>query len=355
MHSNRYTAAPGRKHRNLPRVLAATAAMLCIAALLLVLSVVQSHTAAAVRNRDGFRLRSGENVFYSAAGNGLAAATTTGAQLFNASGKCAASADFAMTEPMCAAGTQLAVFWDAGQNGIHALYPDGSAAESATEGGVYFAYVNETGLITVLTDKDGYRGSVVVYDTDLTPLFRWDASSVTPVSARTTGKGLLCVNGAGDDGGYLRFFRIDREEMQAEFFAPGELIVDFGFLSADGTLLSEHRLGNAHLSAFSLSGDFAAVAAASGLGGGETVITAFSPSGEPLGSFTAPLEAAAMSSCGSQLLVLFTGEESTLFSSALEEIVSYQPPEDVRQVFLCSDSRALFAGASGVVQIDFNR
>ena len=91
------------------------------------------------------------------------------------------------------------------------------------------------------------------------------------------------------------------------------------------------------------------------IGGGETVITAFSPSGEPLGSFTAPLEAAAMSSCGSQLLVLFTGEESTLFSSALEEIVSYQPPEDVRQVFLCSDSRALFAGASGVVQIDFNR
>ena len=108
MHSNRYTAAPERKHRNLPRVLAATAAMLCIAALLLVLSVVQSHTAAAVRNRDGFRLRSGENIFYSAAGNGLAAATTTGAQLFTASGKCAASADFAMTEPMCAAGTQLA-------------------------------------------------------------------------------------------------------------------------------------------------------------------------------------------------------------------------------------------------------
>ena len=278
MHSNRYTAASERKHRNLPRVLAATAAMLCIAALLLVLSVVQSRTAVAARNRDGFQLRSGENVFYAAAGNGLAAATTSGAQLFTANGKCAASADFSMAEPMCAGGSQLAVFWDAGQNGIHALYPDGSTAESATEGGVYFADVNETGLITVLTDKDGYRGSVVVYDTDLTPLFRWDASSVTPVSARTTGKGTLCVNGAGEDGGYLRFFRIDREEMQAEFFSPGELIVDFGFLSngsiaavtesalcflsADGSLLSEHRLGNAHLSAFLLRGDFAAVAAA---------------------------------------------------------------------------------------------
>ena len=67
MHSNRYTAAPERKHRNLPRVLDATAAMLCIAALLLVLSVVQSHTAAAVRNRDGVLLLSVDNVFYSSA------------------------------------------------------------------------------------------------------------------------------------------------------------------------------------------------------------------------------------------------------------------------------------------------
>ena len=118
MHSNRYTAAPEQKHRSFTRVIAASAAMLCIAALLLVLSVVQSRTAAAVRNRDGFQLRSGDDIFYAAAGNGLAAATTTGAQLFTANGKCAASADFAMAEPMCAGSTQLAVFWDAGQNGI---------------------------------------------------------------------------------------------------------------------------------------------------------------------------------------------------------------------------------------------
>lgn len=62
-----------------------------------------------------------------------------------------------------------------------------------------------------------------------------------------------------------------------------------------------------------------------------------------------------MSQNGSQLLVLFTGEESTLFTSSLEEIVSYQPDADVRQAFLCSDSRAIFGSASGIVQIDFNR
>ena len=370
MHSNGYTAAPERKRRSMSRVLAASAALLAVAVLLLVLSIVQSRTAA-VRNRDGFQLRNGTSAAYAAAGNGLAAVTTTGAQLFTANGKCAASLDFASDAPMCAGSTQLAVFADAGKSGVRALYPDGSDREAPTEGGVYFLDVNESGLVTVLTDKEGYRGSAAVFDTDLTPLFRWDASSVTPVSARTTAKGLLCVNGAGEDGGYLRFFRIDREEMLAEFFLPGELIVDFGFLpdgtvaavtqtalcfvSADGTLLSEHRLDAAHLSAFSLSGEFAAVAAASGLGGGRTVITTFSPSGEPLGSYSAPLDVSAMSQNGSQLLVLFTGEESTLFTSSLEEIVSYQPDADVRQAFLCSDSRAIFGGASGIVQIDFNR
>ena len=371
MHSNRYTAAPERKSRSAVRVLAASAAMLCIAALLLVLSIVQSRAAAAARNRDGFRLQIGTAVCYAAAGNGLAAVSQSGAQLFTASGKCAASLELSAEEPVCAGSAQLAVVFDAGKSGIHALYPDGTTAEAATDGGVYFADVNESGLVTVLTDKDGYRGSVAVFDDDLTPLFRWDATSVTPVSARTTAKGLLCINGAGDDGGYLRFFRIDREEMQSELFLPGELIVDFGFLSdgtiaavtenalcfvsPDGTLLSEHRLDGAHLSAFSLSGSFAAVAAETGLGGGRNVITAFSHSGEPLGSFSAPLSVSSMTQSGSQLLVLFTGEEATLFTSAMEEIVSYQPPEDIRQAFLFPDSRALFTGPSGIIQMDFNQ
>ena len=101
MHSNGYTAAPERKRRSMSRVLAASAALLAVAVLLLVLSIVQSRTAA-VRNRDGFQLRNGTSAAYAAAGNGLAAVTTTGAQLFTANGKCAASLDFASDAPMCA-------------------------------------------------------------------------------------------------------------------------------------------------------------------------------------------------------------------------------------------------------------
>ena len=63
----------------------------------------------------------------------------------------------------------------------------------------------------------------------------------------------------------------------------------------------------------------------------------------------------ALSVGGEELLALFTGEESTLFSSALEELVSYQPEEGVTQVFLTPGGMAYYAGPGGVTQIDFSR
>ena len=53
MHSNGYTAAPERKRRSMSRVLAASAALLAVAVLLLVLSIVQSRTAAVRNRREG--------------------------------------------------------------------------------------------------------------------------------------------------------------------------------------------------------------------------------------------------------------------------------------------------------------
>ena len=78
-------------------------------------------------------------------------------------------------------------------------------------------------------------------------------------------------------------------------------------------------------------------------------------SGKLLGSTPAPGSVRALHCCGERLLVLFTGEESTLYTSDLEELISFQPEEDVSQVFLLPDGRAFFAGDSGVTQIDFTR
>ena len=169
----------------------------------------------------------------------------------------------------------------------------------------------------------------------------------------------------------LCFFRIDSEHEQARFMQPGELILDVGFLSdgtaaavtgqrlllvrPDGTLAADRSFDGRHLDAFSLQGDAAFVATLTGYGGGQGLLTAYDAQGGILGSVAAPRHVDALSTDGERLLALFTGEESTLFSTDLAEIVSYQPEEGVDRVFLTHGGMAYFAGPEGVTQIDFGR
>ena len=369
MHSKEYESPP---RRSPSRVMAASVVLLIIAVLLLVVSIVESrHTLPFFRDRNAFSLDSGSSVTYAAAGTGLAAASDEHIQLFSSRGKCVAEADVSMTEPACAGSALLGVYYDVGQPGIHALYPDGTVRQTETPGPVYFADVNETGLITVLLEKSGYKGSVMVYDTDLTPLFRWDAGSGYPVAARISPDDRLCVSTVAAQGSDLHFFRIDREEEQALFSVSGDVILDFGFLSdgtvaavaedqlllvrGDGTLAASHPFDGRHLDAWWLRGSFAAVSTVTGLDGGSAVLSTLDSQGHILGSRTAPRDVIALSGAEDRLLVLYAGEESTLFSSDLEEDISYQPGENMTRVFLSADGRAIFAGDTGAVQIDFDR
>lgn len=362
---------PSVSRRGSARILVASAFLLAAAALLLVLSILESGRLPTLRGRNGFRLEGGEKIFYAQAGNGLAAATTEHIQLFSSGGKCAAKMPVDMTDPACAGSSLVGVYYDVGQEGIIALYPDGSVRQAQTEGPVVYADVNETGLVTVLLEKRGYKGCVMVYDTDLSPLFRWDAGSGYPLTAHISREDVLCVNCAAEGGSALRFFRIDREAEQAAFSSPGELILDFGFLSdgtvcavtenrmlflrPDGTLSAEHDFAGEHLDAFWLRGDFAVLATVTGRSGGSALLTTLDSRGGVLGQRRTDRDVTALSAAGEKVLVLFSGRESTLYSSALEEDVSFQPEEDVKQIFLFSDYRALFGGAEQVRRIDFSR
>jgi len=344
--------------------------LLAIAVLLLIFSIMQTRRPAA-GSQNGFLVQGGQSPFYAAAGNGLAVATTDSIQLFASNGRCAASAQVESLSPVCSGSALLGIYYDLESSRIYALYPDGSRRETELDGTPLFADVNETGLASVLWEKTDGRSCVMVYDTDLTPLFRWDAGVALPLTARVSKDDILCVNCVSAEGGSLRFFRIDREDALGSYTAPGELILDFGFLSdgtvaavtedrlllirSGGELIAEHPFEGSHLSAFYLQGDFAAVATATGLSGGSEVLTTLDSAGQILGSCSAPRNTQALSASGDRLLVLFTGEEATLYSKTLQELVSYQPESDVTQIFLCGDGMAFFTGASGVTQIDFSR
>ena len=349
------------------RIFAATAVLLAVALLLLILSVVQTRKPSSTLRQNGFLSPEDRADCYADAGNGLAAAGPRRLCLYSSSGKCVAQTEAAMDSPICVGSAQLGAYYDLGKPGLHTLYPDGSHRYTETDGAVSFADVNETGLITVLLEKSESQEIVMVYDADLTPLFRWDVGHGIPLIARTGGEDRLCVSTITREGSQLHFFRIDRTQELTELSFPGEILVDFDHLS-DGTLavVLESRIVfidpdgqllystdySGHLEAWSLCGDFAAVATVSPAAG-RGVLLSLASDGDILGQIPAPLHIGALAAQRDELLVLFDGGESTLYDPALQELVSYQPEEDVTQIFLTPNGMAFFAGASGVTLVEF--
>ena len=97
------------------------------------------------------------------------------------------------------------------------------------------------------------------------------------------------------------------------------------------------------------------MATVSGSGGGQSRLTTLDASGQVMAGIDAAGHAESVAAAGDMLLVLFTGQESTLYEADLTEIVSYQPEEGVNRIFLTRGGMAYFAGPEGVTQIDFGR
>lgn len=368
MHSKVYTMNNSTASRPRMRVFWATTALLAIAVLFLGLSLGQSFSRSH-KPDVVFSLSAGSDPAYAAAGAGLAAVNSTEAVLFSSGGARAAEAAVDYAVPACCASRYLSVFYDVGQPQFLTMTPDGKTQTVSAEGDVTFAHVNENAILTVISEKDGFKGCVMVYDRDLTPLFCWDAGSGYPVSARVSADDILCINTVSSDGSALHLFRIDRENDLAVYSVPEELILDFGFLN-DGTIaavtedrliflntageeIASHDFGGQTLCAFDLDGRFASVATGSGLAGSRAVITTLAPDGEILSSISTAQEVYALSSAGDELLVLY-GSEATLYSSRLEEDISRQSKETICQILLNADGSAYLCGLSGVHLVDLD-
>lgn len=366
-HSNRYTDSPTACRVSTVRVIAAVGVMLAIAVLLLIMSVFQGRRPAAAGIQNGFLPQAGEKTFYAAAGNGLACASTDGAALYSQSGKCVARADFPMGDPACAGSALVSIYYSLGAPGLCALYPDGTGRNWETPGQVAFVQVNKNGVITVLLEENDTLGTVYVLDTDLTPLFCWEAGTALPLSARTSLEDVLCVCCVSAAESTLRFFRIDRMDEQFRFTLPEKLIVDFAFLDGggvaavtdtelilldgQGNVTARHSYGENHLNVWALGSDLIALATVSDYEEGSAVLTTLDSRGNVLANVSAVQSVDALAIGDGAVLALFTGGESTLFDAMLKEQVSYQPESDVTQIFLTPDGIAYFAGDTGVTEM----
>lgn len=333
------------QRRLLRRLAAAFGTLLLVCAALLVFlyrdhlsaeglrSLFQSGTAR-TQPAEPFQYENGASQSFARAGDGLAVASASGAQLFNDRGLIAASLNVPMASPAAAASKTLAVFYDVGGSACFAAGFDGSVTQLDAGQSVISASVNDSGYFTVISEEPGTKGLVRVFDPKCSPVYEWYSGSGYPLRAWVgpddRALAALCVD---TQGSVLHLFTLSSEEEKASVRYDGELLFDMKFLSSDricavgerglrfagvsGEEIARYDFGENVLGAYDFgSTGFAAVCLSEQATGGGTLVT-LDRDGNILGSTETDGAVTALSA-GNRRLLIATAGSLSLYSSQME-------------------------------------
>ena len=286
------------------------------------------------QSSEPFQYENGASQSFARAGDGLAVASASGAQLFNERGRLCASLNIPMTSPAAAASRALALFYDVGGSSCYAAGFDGEIRQLDAGQSVLSASVNDSGYITVISEEPGTKGLVRVFDPDCDLVYEWYSGSGYPLRARVGPDdrtlAVLCLDA---EGSVLRLFTLGSEEEKASLRYDGELLFDLAFLSSDriccvgepglrftgasGDEIARYELGENILEAYDFGNTgFAAVYISGQDTGGGTLVT-LDRDGGILGSAETGGAVTALSA-GSRRLLTVTAGSLSLYSSQLE-------------------------------------
>lgn len=279
-----------------------------------------------------YTYETGSQQMFSLMGNELAIASTTGLQLLDGSGKSILREVFSMTKPAVCTSDKCCVFYDIGGTAIRVV-KSGKSSTIAREAPVTSVSLSSGGYIAVSGEEDGYKGSVIVYDEALKPIYKWYSGSAYPLDAAVSPENdELAVLTVGENGSEIHLFRLDSEKETSTVKLDGELAFRLHYAkNGDFCVLSEKNLrfyapGGKALSTFAFSSgtldnyafgtDFTVVALGKYVSGGSTELTSLGPDGKKLGNMTLSEAPTALSLQGRKLLVL-AGDAATVYDNAL--------------------------------------
>ena len=319
---------------------------------------------------DAYEVLPGSELCYSAAQNTLAVVSTGGWQLFDSSGRLIASDTTTMTTPVCITSDAVSVFYSTGDTVLQLVDANGCGSKLETDGAIRFVDVNQGGQLTVITDRDGYKGSVTVYSQELKPLFQWDAGTDLPLCARLSPKGQVAISCLTEEGSRLIIFRTDRQEPVYQQNFTGERILDMAFTAENRiALLTDTSMylynldkGTAQTLTptesypvlFDSSSELAAVVCTTECFGGTGTLYALSNKGKGHYALSLP-ETVLDISVRKNRILLLTENELILCSRRLETIASLSLRQKAQHIFLRPDNTALAVGSHGVECYDFGR
>lgn len=358
----KHAVTPSRKKK---RLISAVTVLVILAALFVFLyrDELFSKTATNAHNiasGEPFTYENGSDQSFALMGDWLAISSSTGLQLLDENGETFSRQVFSMGEPCVSAGGGTCVFYDVGGTALRAFF-DENYVEMDSENNIIAVNVNSQGWFAVTTEEAGYKGSVVVYDNNGDPAYKWYSGTgyvldavVTPDCSRMVA---LTVEGSGSS---IHFFRLTDEEEYATASLPAELCFDMAcsdsgsiYVLSDSTLHFFDKNGSEdkafsfednYLVDYEFSENFCALVLSKYISGSEVTITSFSSGGRQLGSADLSYSPACLSSQGSKLLVFGT-YGLCLFDKDMDVVKESSPVYGYKSALLMSDGQILLLAA----------
>lgn len=287
----------------------------------------------------------------------LAVAADSGLYVFDPTGEIALTRLYAWQNQALTSAGQYGAVYDVGGDTVIFFKEDKLLTELSSPYPIVSVSVNDLGYVAVCAEAEGYKGSVTVYNSLGTAIYRWSAGNARVLSAKVSGRDQLLVLTIGSGGSRLVLLRLDSEELQAEYTFPG-LMIDMTFTESGITAVTTTSLiglsgqleerwtkdfAGRFLERYALSGGFAVIALTDYQVGGGRTVESWSASGGSRGVI-ALLDAPMDMDIRDGRVAVLTADRVTVYSDDLEETAKYDCGFGAEHVSLRPDGSVICAG-----------
>lgn len=302
-------------------------------------------------------------------GESLVVLSDASLRLFNSAGEEVWATPVTMSAPALAAGGGRAVAYDVGGTSLYVLDQTGLLLElTASEEEPYIsATLNQNGELAVTAQKQGWKGSVKVYDQALSqdPIFEFKSSRRFVMDGYVLGGSLAVVTLGQENGVFVSSVGLydlskDAEEPDSSYNISGGLAAAIGeqegklaviadtsltFADAGGKLTGTYSYGGAYLREYNLGGaGFTALLLNRYRSGSVGRLVTVDTDGEVLGSLDIREEVLSVSASGRYLAVLYA-DHLAVYNQDLQPYAALQGTGDARSALMRADGSVLLLSA----------
>ena len=160
------------------------------------------------------------------------AASTSGVQLFDDEGEEIFSETLLLSDPAVSSAGEYAAVYDISGTYLSVFDSKGKIWSIISENEIISASVDINGRLALCTDESGYRGSVTVYNSSGTALYKWYSASGFVLDAEMINKTEFIVLSLTQNGSCLTKLSIESEQEEGSVLIEGDMAIDFCVMSS---------------------------------------------------------------------------------------------------------------------------